>query len=102
MPISMIRLKAIVSSAALSRIALMTIAMLPLAATPAVMASDDLPRAKPEEVGVSTERLHRIDEVIQRHIDNRHIAGAVTLVARKGRVVHFEGKGSRTSSRSSR
>ena len=93
MPISMIRLKAIVSSAALSRIALMTIAVLPLLATPVAIASDDLPRAKPEEVGVSTERLHRIDEVIQRHIDNRHIAGAVTLVARKGRVVHFEAQG---------
>jgi CubicO group peptidase (beta-lactamase class C family) len=62
-------------------------------ATPWSVASDDLPRAKPEEVGVSTERLHRVDEVIRRHIDNRHIAGAVTLVARKGRVVHFETQG---------
>ena len=29
----------------------------------------DLPRAKPEEVGFSSERLRRIDETIQRHID---------------------------------
>jgi CubicO group peptidase (beta-lactamase class C family) len=62
-------------------------------ATPWAAASDDLPRAKPEEVGVLTERLHRVDEVIQRHIDSRHIAGAVTLVARKGRVIHFEAQG---------
>ena len=68
-------------------------AILALLATPGALAGDDLPRAKPEEVGVSTERLHRIDEVIRRHIDNRHIAGAVTLVARKGRVVHFEAQG---------
>src|SRR5262245_37002729 len=70
-----------------------TLASLLMLATPWAVASDDLPRAKPEEVGISTERLHRVDEVIRRHIDNRHIAGAVTLVARKGRVVHFEAQG---------
>jgi CubicO group peptidase (beta-lactamase class C family) len=53
----------------------------------------ELPRAKPEDVGVSSERLRRIDEVIKRHIDEHHIAGAVTLVARKGKVVHFEAHG---------
>jgi CubicO group peptidase (beta-lactamase class C family) len=44
-------------------------------------------------VGVSSERLRRIDDVVKRHIDDRKIAGAVTLVARKGRVVHFEPHG---------
>jgi CubicO group peptidase (beta-lactamase class C family) len=52
-----------------------------------------LPTARPEDVGVSSERLGRIHEAIQRHIDEHRIAGAVTLVARRGRVVHFESHG---------
>jgi CubicO group peptidase (beta-lactamase class C family) len=53
----------------------------------------DLPAAKPEEVGMSSERLPRISAAMQRHIDAHQLAGAVTLVARKGKVVHFETHG---------
>jgi CubicO group peptidase (beta-lactamase class C family) len=53
----------------------------------------ELPRAEPEYAGFSAERLHRINETIQKHIDERHISGAVTLVARRGFVVHFEAHG---------
>jgi CubicO group peptidase (beta-lactamase class C family) len=53
----------------------------------------DLPAAKPEEVGMSAERLPRISAAMQRHIDAHQLAGAVTLVARKGKVVHFETHG---------
>ena len=42
---------------------------------------------------MSTERLKRIHESIQRHIDAGEISGAVTVVARRGRVVHFEAHG---------
>jgi len=56
-------------------------------------AKSSLQTARPEEVGVSSERLRRIDDVVQRHIDAERMAGAVTLVARKGRVVHFEAHG---------
>jgi CubicO group peptidase (beta-lactamase class C family) len=56
-------------------------------------AAGDLPRATPETVGVSSARLQRIGEAIGRHIDEKHISGAVTLVARKGFVVHFEAHG---------
>ena len=48
---------------------------------------------KPEEVGFSAERLKRIRSVVQSHIDAKDFAGAVTLVARKGKVVHFEAQG---------
>ena len=64
-----------------------------LLAAPRVRAEPEVPRAKPEEVGFSAERLERIDAVLQRHIDERRLAGAVTLVARKGSVVHFEAQG---------
>src|SRR5258706_15943773 len=48
---------------------------------------------KPEEVGFSAERLKRVRSVVQNHIDAKDFAGAVTLVARKGKVVHFEAQG---------
>ena len=49
--------------------------------------------AKPEEAGMSQDRLQRIHEAMQRHIDAGDISGAVTLVARRGRVVHLETHG---------
>jgi CubicO group peptidase (beta-lactamase class C family) len=52
-----------------------------------------IPTARPEDVGLSSERLQRVHQMIQRHIDAGDISGAVTLVARKGRVAHFEAHG---------
>src|SRR5919109_909528 len=51
------------------------------------------PTARPEEVGLSSERLKRVTELVQRHIDAKSFSGAVTLVARNGRVAHFEAQG---------
>ncbi len=56
-------------------------------------AADDIIVAEAESVGMSTERLQRINTFIQEYIDTDQIAGAVTLVARKGKVVHFEAQG---------
>ena len=64
-----------------------------LSAPPAVQAAEDVVVAKPESVGMSSERLARINDFVQEHIDTDRIAGAVTLVARKGKVVHFEAQG---------
>jgi CubicO group peptidase (beta-lactamase class C family) len=58
-------------------------------------AQSDLPMAKAETVGMSSKRLERINTYIKGYIDRNEIAGAVTLVARKGKVVHFEAQGSR-------
>ncbi len=52
-----------------------------------------MPTANPEEVGFSPERLQRIHELMQRNIDAGNFAGAVTLVARHGRIAHFETHG---------
>ena len=41
---------------------------------------------KPEAVGLSSERLERIATNVQRSIDDKRIAGAVTRVVRHGRV----------------
>jgi CubicO group peptidase (beta-lactamase class C family) len=51
------------------------------------------PTAKPEEVGLSAERLKRVTELVQRHLDAKSFSGAVTLVARNGRIGHFEAHG---------
>ncbi len=49
-----------------------------------------LPRAVPEDVGMSTARLERIRPVMQAYVDAGKIPCAVTMVAREGRLVHFE------------
>ena len=49
-----------------------------------------LPRAVPEDVGMSTSRLERITPVMQRYVDNGRIPCALTMIAREGRLVHFE------------
>lgn len=55
--------------------------------------AQEIPVASPEDVGMSSERLLEIDAVIKRHIDAGEIQGAVTAVARRGKVVHFEAYG---------
>ncbi len=62
-------------------------------AMPAIRAVEDLAVADPGSVGMSAERLQRLTPFIQQYIDSAQIAGAVTLVARKGQVVHFEAQG---------
>jgi CubicO group peptidase (beta-lactamase class C family) len=52
-----------------------------------------LPTAVPEEEGFSSDRLARIGPVMQKYIDARRIPGVLTLVARGGRIVHFESRG---------
>ncbi len=52
-----------------------------------------LPEARPERVGMSSARLQRIGPLMQGYIDAELVPGTVTLIARKGRVVHFEAHG---------
>ncbi|TMB31641.1 MAG: beta-lactamase family protein [Deltaproteobacteria bacterium] len=60
-----------------------------------VAQAQSLPSAKPEEVGLSTERLGRIGKVLQAEIQAKKFPGAVAVVARKGRVAYFEAFGAR-------
>jgi CubicO group peptidase (beta-lactamase class C family) len=75
-----------ISAAALAAAVSLTV-LAPLAS------AGSLPRAQPEDVGFSAERLARIGPAMQRHIDAGEIAGVVTLVARRGRIAHFEAYG---------
>src|SRR5262245_17803753 len=71
--------------------------LLGLAAALALLASWPLnaagPAARPEEVGLSAERLQRIGELAKRHVAAGSFSGAVTLVARNGRIAHHEAYG---------
>jgi CubicO group peptidase (beta-lactamase class C family) len=51
------------------------------------------PTAKPEDVGFSSERLAKIRPAMQKYIDNHEIPCMITLVARQGKIVHFEAQG---------
>ena len=62
------------------------IAALPLLAQP-------LPTAKPEQVGMSSQRLGRIVPALKQEIDAGRLPGAVVLVARKGKLVYSESIG---------
>lgn len=51
------------------------------------------PIVKPETVGLSSERLHRLDQLIDNHVQDKKIAGAVVLIARKGKIAYFKETG---------
>ncbi|MGE5253849.1 MAG: serine hydrolase domain-containing protein [Planctomycetaceae bacterium] len=55
---------------------------------------------KVEEVGLSSERLSRIDAVLKADIGKGQIAGAVALVARKGKIAYFKTFGMRNQEKS--
>ncbi len=54
-----------------------------------------LPSARPEQVGLSSERLDRIGPVLRSEIEKGKFPGAGALVARKGRIAYFESFGFR-------
>ena len=55
----------------------------------------DLPTTKPEQVGLSSERLERIGQVLRADVERGRIPGAVVVVARKGRVALVQAVGFR-------
>src|SRR6202140_4999752 len=57
------------------------------------LAAASIQGVKPEELGFSSERLARIQQSVERHIQAHDIVGAVTLVARRGRIAQFEAYG---------
>ena len=66
--------------------------LLTLAVSTAALAQG-LPVASPESVGLSGERLTRLSTEMRRAVDDTRLAGVVALVARDGKVVHFDSYG---------
>jgi CubicO group peptidase (beta-lactamase class C family) len=53
----------------------------------------ETPTASPEQVGLSSDRLQRIGQLVDRHIAAGSFTGAVTLVARDGRIAYVKSHG---------
>ena len=74
-----------------TRVLLVTVVLAALAST--ALLSKDLPSAKPEDVGLSSERLARMNKAIHAYVDAGRTPGVVTLIARHGKVVHVDAYG---------
>jgi len=61
----------------------------------AFVEAQSLPTAKPEEVGLSSERLNKITAALKADVDKGVIPGAILLVARHGKIAMFEAVGVR-------
>jgi len=64
-----------------------------LAATTALVHAQELERTRPEDVGLSSERLARITTRLKADVDKGAIPGAVLLIARQGQIAYFEAVG---------
>jgi CubicO group peptidase (beta-lactamase class C family) len=53
----------------------------------------DLPVASPESVGFSSERLENLHTAVQQYVDIKQLPGAVTILARHGKVVDYRAYG---------
>src|SRR3982074_3839459 len=61
---------------------------------------DRFVEAAPEEVGMSSSRLRNVSRLVQGYIDHEKFAGAISLVARHAKAVHFETYGNMADARS--
>ena len=74
---------------------LVALASLPSSAQTPAHHSSDMTLVKPESIGFSTERLERLHQLIQQEIDRKQLAGAVTILARHGKIIDYRTYGQR-------
>jgi CubicO group peptidase (beta-lactamase class C family) len=55
--------------------------------------SQGFPIAKPEEVGLSSQRLNRLNNYLKQYVDDKQITGVVTLIARHGKIAQYKSFG---------
>jgi CubicO group peptidase (beta-lactamase class C family) len=63
--------------------------------TPIANPGEPLPRARPEEVGMSSPRLAEIGQMLEAEAAAGRIPGAVVAIARRGKLVYFQASGYR-------
>ena len=71
------------------------VVLLALAGAAANAFAQTLERAAPEDLGMSSERLARLDAALRDYVANEQYAGSVTIVLRDGRIAYFEAFGDR-------
>ncbi len=69
------------------------ISFLMLAGAAVLVQAAPLPEASPEEVGMSSERLGRLDAAMQKAVDSGELPGAVVLIARDGQLAYAKSFG---------
>src|SRR5271157_4053365 len=73
------------------RLALVVLVLILVAS---IASAQGIPKAtRPEEVGLSKERLQRISAWIQSDVDKKVVPGAVVMVLRKGKIAYYEAFG---------
>ncbi len=55
--------------------------------------SQSLKETNPELAGISSERLKRIDNVLQEYVNKKWIAGGSAIIARDGKIVYYKSIG---------
>lgn len=75
------------------RLAVVSYVAVALASLAGAVDAADLPRARPESVGMSSERVARISAFAEQLVASKQAAGVVTLVARRGSIVHLNATG---------
>ena len=88
-----ISMKCTSRSALLFPILLTIVSVSVRAQTPSLRHSPGLREARPESVGMSTERLARIDSLCQNAVAQGDIPGVVALVTRHGKIVYYKAFG---------
>ncbi len=61
--------------------------------TKSIQSSPPLSEDSPGNVGMSQERLQRIDDMLMKAIDEKQIPGAVAVIVRKGKIVYYKAFG---------
>jgi CubicO group peptidase (beta-lactamase class C family) len=64
-------------------------------ALPLDLLAQSLQRARPEDVGMSSERLQRLSTVFKKYVEQQQLAGGVVMIAREGKVVYAQAFGER-------
>ena len=67
----------------------------PPPAAPNAVVHAGLPTGSPDNAGMSAAGLARIRPAMQAYVDDGRVAGVMTLVARRGQVVHWDAVGLR-------
>ncbi|HIF85452.1 MAG TPA: class A beta-lactamase-related serine hydrolase [Gammaproteobacteria bacterium] len=74
------------------RLSLVTILLFFVSAS---ISAADFRNSRPEALGMSSERLERLDSVMKSYVDNGQLAGQVILVLRNGRIAYAAENGLR-------
>ncbi|MDY6949581.1 MAG: serine hydrolase domain-containing protein, partial [Pseudomonadota bacterium] len=57
------------------------------------LAAKDQPTAAPQELGLLPSQLENLDARMRHYVDTGQVAGVVTLIARHGKIAHFDAYG---------